>query len=56
MVDRSRAQRLLEVLLDALGDLRRYAQRGEAAALRDDRDVQNMVLHAQYIDNSGVYL
>jgi uncharacterized protein YutE (UPF0331/DUF86 family) len=49
MVDRPRAQRLLEVLLDALGDLRRYAQRVDAVALREDRDVQNMVLHALYI-------
>lgn len=38
----------LGVLLDSLGDLRRYAERYDLDRLETDRDVQRMVLHALY--------
>jgi len=49
MVERKRALRLLNVLLDALGDLRRYGSQVKIEDLREQRDAQNMVLHALYL-------
>ena len=42
-------RRRLDVMLDALSDLRRYRDRFDARALSTDRDAQHMVLHALYI-------
>jgi len=49
VVEKERAQRLLNVLLDALADLRRYGSQIDAGELRTQRDTQNMVLHALYL-------
>jgi uncharacterized protein YutE (UPF0331/DUF86 family) len=39
----------LDVLLDALADLRRYRDSVSRAKLAADRDTQHMVLHAMYV-------
>lgn len=39
----------LNVLLDALADLRRYRDSISLEKLRSDRDTQHMVLHAMYV-------
>lgn len=39
----------LDVLLDALADLRRYRDTVTPSRLRTDRDTQHMVLHAMYV-------
>lgn len=44
----SSIRRRLDVLLDALSDLRRYAVRYDPAGLEADGDAQRMVLHALY--------
>lgn len=49
MVRRDSAERILECLLDALGDLDRYRERVELDQLLRDRDTRNMVYHAMYI-------
>ncbi len=49
MVDQETLRWRLAILQDALADLRRYRAKYDATALRDDRDVQHMVLHALYI-------
>lgn len=49
MVDEETLQRRLDVLLDALADLRRYRDRFTAVALTNDRDAQHMVQHALYV-------
>ena len=49
MVDQETLRRRLALLQDALADLRRYRAKYDANALRTDRDVQHMVLHALYI-------
>jgi uncharacterized protein YutE (UPF0331/DUF86 family) len=42
-------QQRLDVLLDALSDLRRYRQSLSEATLQADRDAQHMVSHAMYL-------
>lgn len=49
MVDRDKAERLLQVLLDALSDLNRYATTVTLGQLQSHRDTQHMVLHALYV-------
>ena len=49
MVDPATVRRRLSLLQDALADLRRYRAKYDATALKSDRDVQHMVLHALYI-------
>lgn len=49
MVDQDKAQRLLTVLLDVIGDLRRYRSTITREQLRSSRDVQHMVLRALYV-------
>ena len=49
MVDVEKARRLLQVLLDNLSDLRRYAKEYDAQRIGSDRDVQHQVLHALYL-------
>lgn len=49
MVDPQTLHRRLELLRDALSDLRRYRSQVDAERLRTDRDVQHMVLHALYV-------
>ena len=49
MVDHETLLRRLALLQDALADLRRYRAKYDANAIRTDRDVQHMVLHALYI-------
>ncbi len=49
MVDPNVIRRRLDVLLDALADLRRYRSRFTASDIATDRDVQHMVLHALYV-------
>ena len=39
----------LDVLLDALADLRRYRDTVSRSRMHDDRDTQHMVLHAMYV-------
>jgi uncharacterized protein YutE (UPF0331/DUF86 family) len=43
------ARRLLDVLLDNLGDLRAYRARITREQLHHDRDAQHLVLHALYL-------
>jgi uncharacterized protein YutE (UPF0331/DUF86 family) len=49
MVDPDKARRLIQVLLDAISDLRRYQSSVTAENLAKDRDAQHMVLHAMYV-------
>ncbi|MBI5479583.1 MAG: DUF86 domain-containing protein [Deltaproteobacteria bacterium] len=49
MVQAETARKLLAVLLDNLGDLRRYRGAVTRERLRTERDVQHMVLHAIYL-------
>lgn len=49
MVDSDKARRLIQVLLDAISDLRRYQGSVSSQQLAKDRDAQHMVLHAMYI-------
>jgi uncharacterized protein YutE (UPF0331/DUF86 family) len=49
MVRRETLRQRLDVLLDALADLRRYRDTLGLDALRSDRDAQRMVLHALYV-------
>lgn len=49
MVQADVARRLLGVLLDNLADLRRYRETLTRSALRGQRDLQHMVLHALYV-------
>lgn len=49
MVRSETLRKRLDVLLDALADLRRYRESVTSEALRDDRDTQHMVLHAMYV-------
>ncbi len=49
MVERDKAGRLLDSLVDALADLRRYRESVSRAQMRTSRDIQHMVLHALYV-------
>lgn len=49
MVDRDKARRLIQVLLDAVADLHRYRRSLTQEELASSRDAQHMVLHALHI-------
>lgn len=49
MVERDKARRLLEILLDGLSDLRRYRDTVPREKMLAERDVQHMVMHALYV-------
>ncbi len=49
MVGRDTIARRLDVLRDALADLKRYRARFSANDLQTDRDAQHMVLHAMFL-------
>lgn len=49
MVRRDVLRKRLDILLDALSDLRRYRESVARERLQTDRDTQHMVLHAMYV-------
>lgn len=54
MVDERTLRLRLDVLLDALSDLRRYRDTLALDRLQNDRDAQHMVLHALYVATQAV--
>ncbi len=54
MVEADALRLRLDVLLDALSDLRRYRDSVPLERLESDRDTQHMVLHAVYVATQAV--